>query len=118
MLATQIGMLLFTPLMMAYWYAPVLTAWHGCTPAKALFFSFFASMRNWRAFLAYGASLVVFAGLVPGLLLGLLSSLVPDSGSFFAALLSVPLLLVLAPTLFASFYVSYREVFVGIESDA
>jgi hypothetical protein len=35
---------------MAYWYAPVLAGWHGLSPAKALFFSFVACLRNWRAF--------------------------------------------------------------------
>jgi hypothetical protein len=46
--AAQIALLLLAPLMMAYWYAPMLAAWHGFSPSKALFFSFIASMRNWR----------------------------------------------------------------------
>ena len=35
-----------------------------------------------------------------------------------AALFSIPLILILAPTLFASFYVSYRDVFVVVDEDA
>jgi hypothetical protein len=116
--ATQIAMILLTPLMMAYWYAPVLAAWHGFSVSKALFFSFIACLRNWRAFLAYMAAMTVFGALLPGVVLGLLASLSPDAVSFFATLFSIPLLLVLAPTLFASFYVSYRDVFVAVDEDA
>jgi len=116
--ATQIALILFTPLMMAYWYAPVLAAWHGFPIAKALFFSFVACLRNWRAFIAFAAAMMVFGALVPGLILGLLASLVPEGVNFFAALFTIPLLFILAPTLFASFYVSYRDVFVSIEDDA
>lgn len=113
--AAQLALLLLTPLVMAYWYAPVLVAWHGFSVSKAIFFSFVASLRNWRAFLAYGLAIAVFGALVPGVLLGLLAVLFPKGVSFFAALFSVPLLLVLAPTLYASFYASYRDVFVGVD---
>lgn len=116
--ATQLALILLTPLMMAYWYAPVLAAWHGFPVGKALFFSFVACLRNWRAFIAYAAAMIVFGGLIPGVLLGLLAALTPASISFFAALFSIPLLLILAPVLFASFYVSYRDVFVAVDEDA
>lgn len=118
LVATQIALLLLTPLMMAYWYAPVLAAWHDLSIGKALFFSFIACLRNWRAFLAYAVSLMVFGALLPGLALGLLASAMPQSASFLTALFFMPLLLVLAPTLFASFYVSYRDVFVTIQEEA
>lgn len=118
LVATQIALLLLTPLMMAYWYAPVLAAWHDLPVGKALFFSFIACLRNWRAFFAYAVALMVFGALLPGLALGLLASLMPQSASFFTALFFMPLLLVLAPTLFASFYVSYRDVFVTIQEEA
>jgi hypothetical protein len=42
LLATEIALVLLCPLIMAYWYAPVLAGWHGLSPAKALFFSFVA----------------------------------------------------------------------------
>lgn len=110
--AAQIALILMTPVMMAWWYAPVLVAWHGFTAGKALFFSLAACARNWRPFLTYGAGVMLFGGLLPGVLLGLLASALPDSSSFITILFVAPLLLVLAPTLIASFYVTYREVFV------
>lgn len=116
--ATQIALALLCPVMMAYWYAPVLAAWHGFSPAKALFFSFFACARNWRAFLVYSLAILVVATLVPGLLLGILAAMLPDGAGLMTVLAMVLVVLVLAPTLFASFYVSYRDVFVASEADA
>lgn len=101
-------MLLITPVLMAYWFAPLLAAWHRQPLAKALFFSFIACWLNWRAFLAYSGGLLLLAGVLPTLLLAVLGSFLPGG---VAVLVLVPWLLVLAPTLFASFYVSYRDVF-------
>jgi hypothetical protein len=59
LLATEIALVLLCPLIMAYWYAPVLAGWHGLSPAKALFFSFVACLRNWRPFLVYSLAIGV-----------------------------------------------------------
>lgn len=118
LLATQIALVLLCPLVMAYWYAPVLASWHGLSPAKALFFSFVACVRNWRAFLVYSVAILVVATLVPGLILGVLAAMLPSGAALLTVLMTVLLILVLAPTLFASFYVSYREVFVAVDEDA
>ena len=37
--AAQIALILMAPVIMAWWYAPVLVAWHGFSAGKALFFS-------------------------------------------------------------------------------
>lgn len=118
LVATQLALVFLIPLVMAYWYAPVLVAWHGFPVGKALFFSFVACLRNWRAFLAYGLSIILFGGFLPGIALALLGLLFPQGIKFLTAVFSVPLLLILAPTLYASFYVSYRDVFVGIDENA
>jgi hypothetical protein len=112
------ALLLMVPLAMAYWFAPVLAGWHDLPVGKALFFSFFACLRNWRAFLVFGASLTFVGALLPGIVLGLVGAIFPQGGDFLARLLSVPLLLILAPTLFASFYACYRDVFGGIRDTA
>ena len=102
---------LYTPVMMLFWFAPPLAAWHAAGVAKALFFSFFACLLNWRAFLAYGA---VSALVLIALPLAALTVLMMLSLKVAAVSLLFPLLLMLMPTLFASFYASYRDVF-GIE---
>ena len=116
MMASQVALVFFIPVMMAYWYAPLLAAWHGLSPAKALFFSFVACLRNWRAFLLYGLTVMIAGVLIPGFVLGVMGSLFSDARLFTVALTLI-VVLVLAPTLYASFYVSYRDVFVAIDED-
>jgi hypothetical protein len=105
---------LYAPVLMMFWFAPPLAAWHGTSPAKSLFFSFFACLMNWRAFLAYGAVTALLALALP---LAVLSVVVIASLKVAAMSLVFPLLIVLLPTLFASFYASYRDVF-GVETNA
>jgi hypothetical protein len=105
---------LYAPVLMMFWFAPPLAAWHATGPAKALFFSFFACLMNWRAFLAYGAVTALIALALP---VAALSALMLFSGGALKLTvmsLVFPLLIVLLPTLFASFYASYRDVF-GVE---
>jgi hypothetical protein len=117
MLAAQFALALFAPLMMAYWYAPVLAAWHGLSAGKALFFSFVACARNWRAFLAYSLAVLIAGALVPGLALAALSSFFSEEGRLFSIMLTMLIVFIVLPTLYASFYVSYRDVFVSIDDD-
>lgn len=118
LLAIQFALILYIPVVMAYWYAPVLVAWHDLSPVKALFFSFIACARNWRVFLVYTAVLLVFGAFLPSLLLGILSTLFASAGKQFSITLTVFTALILLPTVYASFYVSYRDVFVIIDEDA
>ncbi len=106
-----IVMLLLVPLLMAYWFAPVLAAWHRLSLAKALFFSFVACWINWRAFVAYSLGLALVGAVGPGVLVALLALMFPGAANLLTALVTVPMVLVLAPVVFASFYVSYRDVF-------
>lgn len=117
-LAVEVALAVFVPVMMAFWYAPVLVAWHKLSPGKALFFSLVACLRNWRAFLVYSISLLAFGAFLPGLLLGVLSAVFASAGPQFSTVLTVFVVLILLPTLYASFYVSYRDVFVIIDEDA
>jgi hypothetical protein len=104
----------YAPVLMMFWFAPPLAAWHSTGALKALFFSFVACLMNWRAFLAYGAAVAVMMMAVPLLaLLALRAFGGADLGVAVASLV-FPLLLLMLPTLFASFYVSYRDVF-GVE---
>lgn len=110
-LAALVVMLLMVPVLMAYWFAPVLAAWHRLPLGKSLFFSFIACWMNWRPFLAFGAGLVLVAGILPGLLLGLLLIIFPEAQAFITAVVMVPMALIVAPAIFASFYACYRDIF-------
>lgn len=117
MFAGQLALVLFAPLMMAFWYAPVLVAWHDLSVGKSLFFSFVACLRNWRAFLVYSASIAVVGALLPGLLVGVFSAMFAGGAGLLSVALTSLIVLVLLPTLYASFYVSYRDVFVSIDEN-
>jgi len=111
--AALLGSALYLPVLAAFWFAPVLTAWHGMSALKALFYSFFATVSNWRAFLVYGMVILGIGAIVPGIVIAFLGALLRTSP---AALTVIPTLIVmffiaLVPALFASFYASYRDVF-------
>ena len=109
--ALAVAAALYAPVMAMFWFAPVLVAWHAMPPAQALFYSFFASLMNWRAFLAYGAAVALVMFVLPTLLL--LAMVLASGGAMRLApmALVLPLALIMLPTLFASFYASYRDVF-------
>jgi hypothetical protein len=102
---------LYAPVMMMFWFAPPLAAWHSIGPVKSLFFSFFAFLMNWRAFLAYGAATALVTLVLPSVVLT--GVLLVSGGALKLPVMGLvfPLLIVMLPTLFASFYASYRDVF-------
>ena len=105
---------LYLPLLAAFWFAPALSAWQNLPAFQALFYSFFAVWRNWRAFLAYGLALVLL-GLVCSLALFLLAlllrGLLGSKSQDAFVLVVLPVMLSYVPIVFASFYASYRDIF-------
>lgn len=86
------GLVLFTPLIMATWFAPALILFGGARPATALGVSLRAVARNWLAMLVNGLALglVLFVSALVPFLLGLLVAM---------------------PVLFGSLYASYQAIF-------
>ena len=66
---------------------------------------------NWRPFIVFIAGLFLIAGIIPGVLLGLLLSLFPGAQGFITAIVMVLMGLIVAPVIFASFYACYRDIF-------
>jgi hypothetical protein len=99
--------LLSTPVVMAYWFAPVLSGWYAVSAPKAMFFSFVSCLRNWRPFLAFAIAMMLFYGLLPGVVIGVLGLVSP----FLSTLVLLLLPMLLVPVLFASFYINIRDVF-------
>ena len=113
------SLIIFTvmlPAAMACWFAPLLVAWHGVTPGKALFFSLVACWRNRAPFLVFGIGLFVVAGLLPGMAFLVLGSVFPEMIPLTTALVAVPVMLMVAPALFASFYCTYRDIFAQADN--
>jgi len=112
--ATLLAASLYLPVLAAFWFAPALSAWRNLPAFQALFYSFFAAMRNWRAFLAYSLALALLSMIcsVALFVLALLvRGLLGDKSQNAFVLVMLPVMLTYVPTLFASFYASYRDVF-------
>jgi len=108
-LAMLVATLAATPVLMAFWFAPVLAAWNRIGAVQSLFYSFFAVLRNWRAFFVYGAVLGL-AGAVFLVVVTVGAVLMQGKVQVLRSLALILTLLSL-PTVFASFYASYRDIF-------
>jgi hypothetical protein len=89
------GLLLYTPLLMATWFAPALVAFADFSPGNALWWSIWTSFANWRPALVYSLVMGIVA---------ILAMLVPFGLG----------LLVFLPWAMTSTYVAYTRLFVAI----
>ena len=105
---------LYLPVVAAFWFAPALSAWRNLPALQALFYSLFAAFRNWRAFFVYALTLALLSlicSFALFLLASLLRGLLGDKSQDAFLLMVLPVMLTYVPTLFASFYASYRDIF-------
>jgi len=101
--AALTGLVLFTPLIMATWFAPALILFGGARPATALGVSLKAVIKNWAALTVNGLTLL-------GLLL-ILSLVLVFLGTLGLMVVLPVLLLVVPPVLQGSLYASYQAIF-------
>lgn len=91
LIALLIALAAIIPLVMAYWFAPALVVFHDIKPVDAMRLSFNACLKNMVPFLIYGlASMVLMLLAMIPLGLGLL---------------------VMIPTITASLYTSYKDIY-------
>lgn len=114
--ALQLGMLfsalLSIPVVIATWWAPALIVFQDASAGSALAASLRAALANWKALALYGLGVFFYGGVVPGLIIGLVSVLIsPPAGQLVVIALLLPYSLFFAATLHVSDYVSYRDVF-------
>jgi len=91
LLAALVGLAVLVPLMMAYWFSPTLVVFHDMKAVDAMKVSFTACLRNIGPFTVYSLISMVLM-LIAAIPLGL--------G-----------LLVMIPTMTASLYISYKDIF-------
>ena len=110
--ALAFGALTQTPLMMAYWFAPILAGWGKVPAVKAMFFSVVACWRNWRPFLGYSIGLMGVAVVAMTLIsvIGLLSPLL-------AVVPAMAFPVIFVPVVFASTYTNAVDVLERIGPD-
>ena len=102
LLTLLIALAAILPLTMAYWFAPALVVFHDLLPVEALKLSFRACLRNIMPFLVY--SLIILVMMMP------LAVLAQVMGSLAIIPLGLTLLVVI-PTMTASLYASYKDIF-------
>ena len=91
LLVALIATALYLPLLMAYWFAPVLIVLSDVSPLEALKLSFMACLVNILPFTLYG---------IVGLVLTILAAIPLGLG-----------FLILMPMVIASIYIAWREIF-------
>lgn len=107
--AVLVTLALHLPLFLMFWHAPALVHWHGVTPAKSLFFSIVACLRNARAFLLYG---LTWAGLVMalGMVIAIFASVLGSAEA--ASMVMMPFAFLMAAMMSTSIYFTFRDCFV------
>jgi uncharacterized membrane protein len=88
-----LGMLLFIPLIMAFWFAPALVVRHELPAFEAMRLSFVGCLRNVLPFLVYGIAMILL--------------------SIIAAIPLALGFLVLWPVLIGSVYAGYRDIYLA-----
>lgn len=106
--ATAWVLALHLPLFLMFWHAPALVHWHGVTPAKSLFFSLVAVLRNFGAHLVYSLAWVAVF-IIVGSVLGVASGLI--GGATLAQTVMMPTALLLAAMFSTSIYFSFEACF-------
>lgn len=108
-------LLLYTPVMIAMWFAPMLTGWHRLTVGKAMFGSAVAFWRNKGALLTYAALTVCIMAGVSAIATALVGALF---SSQVAPIVVAPIGLALTTFIQASFYPMYRSIFADAPAGA
>ncbi len=117
LLGPAIFLLLYTPVQMALWYAPLFVAWHGVAPRKAMFFSFVATWRNRWAFVQFALTWFAVA-LAASLIFRLLESIFGEGSQLLAFFVLSPVSLVMTGALLCSLWPTYRDaVLAGPDAD-
>ena len=96
LLVVLIALMLYIPLLMAFWFAPALIVLSGQGAIDAMKYSFAGCLKNIIPFLIYG---------LVGLVLSFLASIPLMLGWF-----------VLMPMMMASIYIAYKDIYQGKEN--
>jgi hypothetical protein len=97
------------PVLLAFWFAPVLVIWHNMKPMQALFSSWVAVWRNKSSFLLYGIGWVVLGVGFSSVVVTILT-LLGLPAPLLSALNMMCIALVMAISL-CTFYPTYKAIF-------
>ncbi len=128
LLSSEMGTMLlstvfYLPVSMAFWHAPALVFWYRIQPAKSLFFSLVACLRNLRAFTVYGIAWgAIFVGgllaasfvaaLVLEIVTGALGNAAAPLLMFLGGMLVFSTGIAMMAMFFASLYATFLDCFI------
>lgn len=107
--AMLFAMLVYLPALMGFWFAGPLIAWQQMSIFKAVFYSFFASLRSFRVLVVYALAWFAVGGVLPTLLGMIVASISGNSNLMFVIMM--PLSMLSTTILYCSFYPSYVTIF-------
>lgn len=107
--AMLFALLIYLPAMMAFWFAGPLIAWKQMPLFKAIFYSFFASLRSAKVFFVYGLTWFAVGGLLPTAISVVIAAVTGNSNLIF--MLMMPFSMILTIILYCSFYPTYSAIF-------
>ena len=99
---------LHIPLSLLFWHAPALLYWHDLPPAKSLFFSLVACLRNFWAFAVFGLMWLAVL-ILTVVVVTTVAALLGSPG--LAGDILFPGLMLLAAMFFTSLYFTFRDTF-------
>jgi len=100
-----LALFIYVPCIMAFWFAAPLIYWQQMKLGKAVFYSFFAVLRTFRAFIVFGAAWFAIS------VVGSQIVMLVFGRSEAAIVLMVPMSIMLTVIMHSSFYASYRQIF-------
>jgi hypothetical protein len=110
----MIGGILYIPIAMLMWFAPVLIAWADMPPSKAMFASWMACWTNKGAFLYYVTIWSVVLIAIP-LILGTLMDVIGLSR--YASFVVAPFSMAALTVMYCSFFATWKGCFTGNDYD-
>lgn len=109
-----VGGVIYIPIAMVMWFAPVLVAWADMSPSKAMFASWMACWANKGAFFYYITIWSVVLIAIP-LTLGMLMNAIGLSQ--YASLVVAPLSMAGLTVMYCSFFATWKGCFTGNDLD-
>jgi hypothetical protein len=104
---------LHLPLSLLFWHAPALVHWHGISPAKSLFFSIVACLRNFWAMALFA---LTWMAVLIGVMLVVTTVAALLGNAELAGNLLFPALMLMVSMFFTSLYFTFRDSFELTES--
>tara|TARA_B100000963_G_scaffold359209_1_gene385839 strand:+ start:1225 stop:2034 length:810 start_codon:yes stop_codon:yes gene_type:complete len=105
-------LILYIPIQMIFWFAPQLVVWGDLNSTKAMFYSFFAVLLNWKSFLTYLLTWVIILLAISVALALLISTFRLNQGALF--ILFIPVSLLIMSIAHCSYYASTKTIFSEI----